>query len=114
MKIRVKIKKIEVDMENDMDIAKFPKINIRYLEEKLEGKKGEIEFEFKAEYDNNSIIMKGTAFIEERGKEEDKLDKEELTELTNAINYICGVNGVLIAKIFGIRSPLIPPRIGLK
>ena len=115
MRIRVRIKKIESNMEKDIDINKFPKINIKYLEERLEENKGEVDFEFKADYENNNYIkMVGTAFIEERKNKENKLNKEELTELTNAINYICGINGVLIAKIFGIRSPLIPPRIGLK
>ncbi len=99
------------------------KINVK--DAKVKAKKVEISYEYAADYteDVGHIKMEGTIIAEEEEELLEKIkkewaDKQRLPKdyaevILNAINYFCGVNGVLAARIVNLSPPIVPPRFSL-
>jgi len=85
----------------------------------------EITFIYAATYadDVGTVQINGVLFVEEEKKKRDQIVKEWkeskklpddfAEEILNNINFACGANGTLMARVVNLQPPMLPPRIKL-
>jgi hypothetical protein len=126
-----KINEVEIKRKKDAPTTGFDiNVNIKSIVEEEKEKKIIIEYEYSVNYkpDVASMRIVGELIGEfsnskeilkewEKSKKEKrvaKLPPEFSEEVLNAINYICSVNGTILARVLNIVPPIVMPKLQLE
>ncbi len=123
--VRGRITKINAEKVKDAPISGI-ELGVEFDDVKANGSNLEIWFTYHAVYkqDVGIISMSGFLMFEmdepnvkrivEKFQKEKEFDAPLAENIVNSINYKCGTEAILPAKVLDLTAPIVPPRIGLR
>jgi hypothetical protein len=123
--VRGRITKINAEKVKDAPISGI-ELGVEFDAVKANGPNLEIWFTYHAIYkqDVGKISMSGFLMFEmdepsvkriaDKFEKEKEFDPPLAENIVNSINYKCGTEAILPAKVLDLTAPIVPPRIGLR